>query len=151
MKRRPLRSTSTDNLCPSSTVFRSVGYHVLRRLPYGIGRARVGDDGAFDVDRVLDRLAVLRLRLAHLRGGPATLEQRDRERHAPRHPEARILRRPRAIPRRGAEIIEIVAARDDADRRQPLALGDAHVRSEEHTSELQSLMRISYAVFCLQK
>src|SRR3546814_7711171 len=25
------------------------------------------------------------------------------------------------------------------------------VRSEEHTSELQSLMRISYAVFCLKK
>src|SRR3546814_3287040 len=27
----------------------------------------------------------------------------------------------------------------------------AYVRSEEHTSELQSLMRISYAVFCLKK
>src|SRR3546814_7510267 len=27
----------------------------------------------------------------------------------------------------------------------------ARARSEEHTSELQSLMRISYAVFCLQK
>src|SRR3546814_1349777 len=27
--------------------------------------------------------------------------------------------------------------------------GNADVRSEEHTSELQSLMRISYAVFCL--
>src|SRR3546814_8591223 len=27
----------------------------------------------------------------------------------------------------------------------------AEARSEEHTSELQSLMRISYAVFCLQK
>src|SRR3546814_4690948 len=27
----------------------------------------------------------------------------------------------------------------------------AHERSEEHTSELQSLMRISYAVFCLKK
>src|SRR3546814_3755874 len=27
----------------------------------------------------------------------------------------------------------------------------AHHRSEEHTSELQSLMRISYAVFCLKK
>src|SRR3546814_8085076 len=27
----------------------------------------------------------------------------------------------------------------------------AHRRSEEHTSELQSLMRISYAVFCLNK
>src|SRR3546814_2755317 len=26
-----------------------------------------------------------------------------------------------------------------------------HLRSEEHTSELQSLMRISYAVFCLNK
>src|SRR3546814_9870499 len=28
---------------------------------------------------------------------------------------------------------------------------DAQLRSEEHTSELQSLMRISYAVFCLKK
>src|SRR3546814_4142401 len=28
---------------------------------------------------------------------------------------------------------------------------DPHDRSEEHTSELQSLMRISYAVFCLKK
>src|SRR3546814_7645168 len=27
----------------------------------------------------------------------------------------------------------------------------SHIRSEEHTSELQSLMRISYAVFCLKK
>src|SRR3546814_3113808 len=29
--------------------------------------------------------------------------------------------------------------------------GDLPARSEEHTSELQSLMRISYAVFCLKK
>src|SRR3546814_3119493 len=29
--------------------------------------------------------------------------------------------------------------------------GDGARRSEEHTSELQSLMRISYAVFCLKK
>src|SRR3546814_5410021 len=29
--------------------------------------------------------------------------------------------------------------------------GFSHPRSEEHTSELQSLMRISYAVFCLKK
>src|SRR3546814_9595554 len=29
--------------------------------------------------------------------------------------------------------------------------GRVNVRSEEHTSELQSLMRISYAVFCLKK
>src|SRR3546814_6340149 len=33
-----------------------------------------------------------------------------------------------------------------------LAYREAHeARSEEHTSELQSLMRISYAVFCLKK
>src|SRR3546814_2833950 len=31
------------------------------------------------------------------------------------------------------------------------ALTRARPRSEEHTSELQSLMRISYAVFCLKK
>src|SRR3546814_9740690 len=30
-------------------------------------------------------------------------------------------------------------------------VGQRHRRSEEHTSELQSLMRISYAVFCLKK
>src|SRR3546814_9518321 len=30
-------------------------------------------------------------------------------------------------------------------------IGGDYVRSEEHTSELQSLMRISYAVFCLNK
>src|SRR3546814_8128460 len=32
-----------------------------------------------------------------------------------------------------------------------LTLAVSVVRSEEHTSELQSLMRISYAVFCLKK
>src|SRR3546814_1788952 len=38
-------------------------------------------------------------------------------------------------------------------RRMPLGDVAGHVdaRSEEHTSELQSLMRISYAVFCLKK
>src|SRR3546814_2357883 len=30
-------------------------------------------------------------------------------------------------------------------------VGGSDLRSEEHTSELQSLMRISYAVFCLKK
>src|SRR3546814_9642858 len=33
----------------------------------------------------------------------------------------------------------------------PVESGRGFVRSEEHTSELQSLMRISYAVFCLKK
>src|SRR3546814_10605086 len=43
------------------------------------------------------------------------------------------------LDRRGADAI---ALGDDVDRPQ---------RSEENTSELQSLMRISYAVFCLKK
>src|SRR3546814_4079703 len=34
---------------------------------------------------------------------------------------------------------------------QRVALNQRMTRSEEHTSELQSLMRISYAVFCLKK
>src|SRR3546814_10666310 len=38
-------------------------------------------------------------------------------------------------------LIRVMAEGDDAGQ----------VRSEEHTSELQSLMRISYAVFCLKK
>src|SRR3546814_5556881 len=39
-------------------------------------------------------------------------------------------------------------SRASADQAPGVARGD---RSEEHTSELQSLMRISYAVFCLKK
>src|SRR3546814_10823259 len=36
-------------------------------------------------------------------------------------------------------------------RRRAVAIKRYVARSEEHTSELQSLMRISYAVFCLKK
>src|SRR3546814_9219563 len=50
------------------------------------------------------------------------------------------------------------AGRRDADRAAVVIAVDsqsvsvmAEMRSEEHTSELQSLMRISYAVFCLKK
>src|SRR3546814_5921211 len=47
------------------------------------------------------------------------------------------------------------ASGNSAERRLPTAAGSAlagrRMRSEEHTSELQSLMRISYAVFCLKK
>src|SRR3546814_6896275 len=44
-------------------------------------------------------------------------------------------------------VAELQAAEDLG----PVAVGIAGLRSEEHTSELQSLMRISYAVFCLKK
>src|SRR3546814_3169606 len=49
-------------------------------------------------------------------------------------------------------LLSAVIAVDDPLYQQ---VGHAHLiakpRSEEHTSELQSLMRISYAVFCLKK
>src|SRR3546814_9145233 len=41
--------------------------------------------------------------------------------------------------------------RDPVGRRLPVLVVRILDRSEEHTSELQSLMRISYAVFCLKK
>src|SRR3546814_5823753 len=43
-----------------------------------------------------------------------------------------------------------VAALEEKESKREGAMG-LGVRSEEHTSELQSLMRISYAVFCLKK
>src|SRR3546814_8140370 len=45
----------------------------------------------------------------------------------------------------------IVAIAQRAQAMQERVAGRRHPRSEEHTSELQSLMRISYAVFCLKK
>src|SRR3546814_8102118 len=48
--------------------------------------------------------------------------------------------------------LEIHDVTDDAVLvRNPVAAVHVARRSEEHTSELQSLMRISYAVFCLKK
>src|SRR3546814_6025737 len=48
------------------------------------------------------------------------------------------------------ESAETVASETGAQATQP-GTPMAGARSEEHTSELQSLMRISYAVFCLKK
>src|SRR3546814_9318414 len=56
------------------------------------------------------------------------------------HRRHRRADRPRAVPRRSIP----------PDHRRAHAELDRY-RSEEHTSELQSLMRISYAVFCLKK
>src|SRR3546814_10771566 len=49
--------------------------------------------------------------------------------------------------RHAALIVSIPSSSSES----PSALFAATARSEEHTSELQSLMRISYAVFCLKK
>src|SRR3546814_1705152 len=57
--------------------------------------------------------------------------------------------------RRRIVIVDIVAVVEQVQNvdAQPEArfLAQEFERSEEHTSELQSLMRISYAVFCLKK
>src|SRR3546814_10073666 len=49
----------------------------------------------------------------------------------------------------GSDTLSITSQSDITNTSGMIKGGD--VRSEEHTSELQSLMRISYAVFCLKK
>src|SRR3546814_1574928 len=74
---------------------------------------------------------------------PHPLARRAGQRHVAGCGDCKILAL-RAAPLRDQKI----------DQRCPLAdnvVGRQAVRSEEHTSELQSLMRISYAVFCLKK
>src|SRR3546814_9519226 len=51
----------------------------------------------------------------------------------------------------GAGGVERYAIAEQEQQKRGQDKGDQHRRSEEHTSELQSLMRISYAVFCLKK
>src|SRR3546814_3395250 len=70
----------------------------------------------------------------------------------------RLLITPSGVPYETLSPDDIVAMPLDADDGRyegalaPSAEWRFHLdRSEEHTSELQSLMRISYAVFCLQK
>src|SRR3546814_5059451 len=46
--------------------------------------------------------------------------------------------------------VQVQVSSSDPALIEPVALRIAEARSEEHTSELQSLMRISYAVFCLK-
>src|SRR3546814_8354836 len=58
------------------------------------------------------------------------------QRHEPSYPYGALCGRPDCAPMVGSPSLTPVGARP---------------RSEEHTSELQTLMRISYAVFCLKK
>src|SRR3546814_2084335 len=68
----------------------------------------------------------------------------------PQLPEGDVIGNVRIAHR--AEVDGIEAAQDiDAVLRHHAAGPAIAIRSEEHTSELQSLMRISYAVFCLKQ
>src|SRR3546814_2374341 len=76
---------------------------------------------------------------------PYTTLFRSRREPSPRRPARPIRRCPAAHPpgRRPAPCRDRTSPAEREGRREK--------RSEEHTSELQSLMRISYAVFCLKK
>src|SRR3546814_1188320 len=78
---------------------------------------------------------------------PRGARQCDRSKR-PRHPQRRkVGRRDQLRTRLERPLAE---RRPDGQYRRLLYRLEGH-RSEEHTSELQSLMRISYAVFCLKK
>src|SRR3546814_1506379 len=140
MIRRPPRITRTDTLFPYTTLFRSLGH------------ADLVDPVAQRTDVLLDRTAddLVDLGIGHLGVDHAAALHRQLDRR--QHCEDRPLR---------GVLVGALAERcdDGAVDAVPLhrfvshpgfAQGDAD-RSEEHTSELQSLMSISYAAFCLKK
>src|SRR3546814_3612249 len=131
MIRPPPRSTRTDTLFPYTTLFRSPRDRRVLALPLSPFGWRAEDFSVRSARHRQSRSADLRLRLAasaHRRcdGFLGAGEARGR------HNEAVVLRQPRR--------------QDDLAGIQHWARS-----SEEHTSELQSLMRISYASFCLNK
>src|SRR3546814_7876309 len=127
MIRRPPRSTRTDTLFPYTTLFRS-GDAGGGRIAHVAEHHRLHVDGrAPGVGDVVD--AAIDLRALRL---PRAEHSADRAPKLVVH----ILRE-----RVAEHLLHLFLV--DADQRLP-------VRSEEHTSELQSLMRISYAVFCLK-
>src|SRR3546814_10863629 len=69
-----------------------------------------------------------------------------RHREDRRRPDDKSVKNDRALA--GPKTVQ--RRRDGLPHLRQFLRGDA-IRSEEHTSELQSLMRISYAVFCLNK
>src|SRR3546814_1512493 len=80
------------------------------------------------------------------------------ELYTPLHPAVlRMLENVIRTARRRAKPLAVFGEMAGDARFAPLLLSlgleefSLHPRSEEHTSELQSLMRISYAVFCLKK
>src|SRR3546814_2614913 len=136
MIRHPPSSTRTDTLFPSTSLFRSLA----RRKP-GVA----GNEPRL-VQGILAPI-LPDLHGHHRPAGDAGRRSRCAVRRAFRTLFPCFLRQPR----RGHGAAE---ADDDGDARPRAAAlknGGEQGRSEEHTSELQSLMRISYAVFCLKK
>src|SRR3546814_9450439 len=131
MIRRPPRSTRTDTLVPYSTLFRFAGEG--RRLPYSIPAA-AGWRRRFPPERKRKARGCAVVS-GHGRSADSALCGEGSRRDWRGCGAARCPPRARKLP-----------ARDPALLQAP-PFGEEN-RSEEHTSELQSLMRISYAVFC---
>src|SRR3546814_10369098 len=86
--------------------------------------------------------------------GEDRLEGLRRRRQLPALQEGHAVLRHQDAARRQAGLrlaVEALAEQHLARAKGIGRVDDGNVRSEEHTSELQSLMRISYAVFCLKK
>src|SRR3546814_4104834 len=147
MIRRPPASTRTDTLLPYTTLFRSpvgAGGRTGLLVPGG-GGAAAGEGlrgGTHDFRR---RRGALVRRRNRRRGGGGRPRRPVRLAGRGMAPGQECEHRPPH--RRGLCLMN--------DTIKPptilLTAAQATVRSEEHTSELQSLMRISYAVFCLKK
>src|SRR3546814_1523541 len=133
MIRRPPRSTRTDTLFPYTTLFRSgdLAEPVTRERA---GHLQAGNTGK----RCLDGKGDL---LLHVDRSEGRHEAVDLD-LAVGDIRDRVDRQQGDLP--GSEQDD-----EEGDERNGPSLSDR--RSEEHTSELQSLMRISYAVFCLKK
>src|SRR3546814_7427833 len=148
MIRRPPRSTRTDTLFPYTTLFRSVLDRPRRRLDRHAWLERFRQEHLPALHES-SRTAQCRAHRRRRRGvapeaGEEWRRPRGRRRRAdPPHP------RP---PRHGVPELQSVVPHDRvAERDRGTGSCVETARSEEHTSELQSLMRISYAVFCLKK
>src|SRR3546814_9631343 len=88
----------------------------------------------------------------HLIGGQPTFQPSRASGPSPAHPRLRHVRAAaRFEQNRAAFAHDLRAAACGSNATAWRAGRSTKARSEEHTSELQSLMRISYAVFCLKK
>src|SRR3546814_360370 len=111
-------------------------------------------DGGFVVDREADFIPALLLGVVgdlqaeHAAVDPAVV-LRDLDRQPPLLGVETRQRVPPLAPRPAGAVDPLQGNR--AHQRRVAGNGGLRRRSEEHTSELQSLMRISYAVFCLKK
>src|SRR3546814_6917343 len=140
MIRRPPRSTRTDTLFPYTTLFRSIRIddRELNEVLTNIAKQNGMTLSAFAEAVRGDGLDYLALR-EQIRDEVTTQRLRNKE------VDSRVV-----VTEQDVDAF-LASASANSDNEYRLSDILILVRSEEHTSELQSLMRISYAVFCLKK